>query len=247
MDSQRDNTPGFWRRLRVTPADGAVCSQLEDDFHCMSVTVHHRDGFAVSIEPQIHRAPWTTCPGAEATLTQTFRDLPLSKFAEQAGQKRQNCTHLFDLAVLAAAHAADSETQIYDILVSDPVAGERSAEIRRNGELVLHWKDKAFVLSWPEELAGQRLDKLRQWIDRQDEATQEAARLLQWGMMLAHGRTIPLADQSDASKMPSNCYTFQPERARRARRVGEIIDFSHGSARPLDNVEPALPPSVCRA
>lgn len=247
MDSQRDNPPGFWRRLRVTPAETAVCSQLEDDFHCMSVTVHHRDGLAVSIEPQIHRAPWTTCPRAEATLTQTFGDLPLSKFAEQAGQKRQNCTHLFDLAVLAAAHAADSETLIYDIVVSDPVAGERSAEIQCNGTLLLSWKDQAFVLSWPEELAGQRLDKLRQWIDRQDEATQEAARLLQWGMMLAHGRTIPLADQSDASKMPSNCYTFQPERARRARRVGEIIDFSHGSARPLDNVEPALPPSVRRA
>jgi len=247
VDSHCESAPGFWRRLRVTPTKLAVCSQLEDDFHCMSVTVHHDGGVAQSVEPTIHRAPWTTCPGAEATLTQTFRDLPLSKFTERAGQKRQNCTHLFDLAVLAAAHAADSDTLIYDIVVSDPLAGERSAEIRRNGELVLHWKDKAFVLTWPEAIAGQRLDKLRQWIDRQDEATQEAARLLQWGMMLAHGRTIPLADQSDASKMPSNCYTFQPERARRARRVGEIIDFSHGSARPLDNVEPALPPSVRRA
>jgi hypothetical protein len=33
--------------------------------------------------------------------------------------------------------------------------------------------------------------------------------------------------------MPANCYTFQPERAAVARRVGLLRDFSDGSEVPL--------------
>lgn len=61
----------------------------------------------------------------------------------------------------------------------------------------------------------------------------EAARLLRWGNMLANGRTIPLSDQSDATKMPPNCYTFQPERAQVAQRVGDIKNFGPGGEEPL--------------
>jgi hypothetical protein len=42
--------------------------------------------------------------------------------------------------------------------------------------------------------------------------------------------------QSDASRMPANCFTFQPERKAQARRVGRVIDFSRGTARPLDHL-----------
>lgn len=246
-DSGLANRAGFWRRLRVTPAAGAVCSQLEDDFHCMTVTVHHDGDIADHVDAVMHRAPWTTCPGAEAKLQQTFRGLPLSRFASQVGEKRQNCTHLHDLAVLAAEHAGDSEPLVYDIVVGDPEGGLRTAELQRNGESVLRWQDRDFVMVSPEGIANQRLDKLRSWIEAQDAPIREAARLLQWGMMLAHGRLIPLADQSDAQKMPANCYTFQPERAERARRVGEIKDFSYERDLPLRSIAPTLSPRVNRA
>lgn len=240
-----DHLPGFRRRFRITPGEGEgegekrVQCEVEDDFHCMSVTVHHDGKTATRIETDMRRVPWTTCPGAEKQLEQTFTGVALARFAER-GEKRANCTHLHDLATLAAAHAGDSDTTIYDILVSDPVAGKRCAELRRNGENVLAWVESGFQIVEPEELAGTALDKLRPWIETLDPARQEAARLLQWGNMLANGRVIPLENQSDATRMPPGCYTFQPERKQFAKRVGEIRDFSEGAKQPLDDFKAAF-------
>jgi hypothetical protein len=228
-----DNLPGFRRRFRITPAPGVVRTEVEDDYHCMSVTVHHRDGVTTSIEPVLERAPWSTCPGAVDRLKQTFSGIALAAFAGR-GEKRANCTHLHDLATLAAIHAFDSEPVVYDILVSDPVAARREIELRRNGQTMLRWADVAGRLVEPAELAGTTLDKLSPWIASLDPQRQEAARLLRWGAMIANGRTIPLERQSDASRMPAgNCFTFQPDVMVRARRVGEIRDFSRGAAQPL--------------
>lgn len=234
-----EQLPGFRRRFRITPGDGRVQCELEDDYHCMSVIVYHDGITATRIEPDMRRAPWTTCPGAQAQLQQTFTGVELDKFVGR-GEKRANCTHLHDLATLAAAHASDSDPTIYDILVSDPVAGKRCAELRCNGEKVLGWVESGFQIVEPEALAGTALDKLRPWIDTLNPGQQEAARLLQWGNMLANGRVIPLENQSDATKMPPGCYTFQPEHKHIAKRVGEIRDFSAGAKQPLDDFEPAF-------
>lgn len=234
-----DQLPGFRRRFRITPAETKVQCEVEDDYHCMSVVISHDGTTATRIEPDMRRAPWTTCPGAEAQLQETFTGIALEKFAER-GEKRTNCTHLHDLATLAAAHAGDAETTVYDILVSDPAEGKRRAELRRNGEKVLSWVEAGFQITEPEELAGTRLDKLRGWIETLPASEQEAAKLLQWGNILANGRTIPLAEQSDATKMPPGCYTFQPERKHRAKRVGEIRDFSASKTQPLEDFEPAI-------
>jgi Protein of unknown function (DUF2889) len=237
-----DNLPGFRRRFRVTPAGGWVRSEVEDDFHHMHVTVHHDGTLATSLQPVMVRAPWTTCPGAAAELERTFTGVALEAFSSR-GEKQANCTHLYDLALLAAAHAADSEPTIYDILVSDPIAGaagtkDRRAEVRRDGITLLAWVESGFLLSQPAELAGLRLDKMRAWIDTLDPELRQAARLLRWGNMIANGRIIPMEKQSDARRMPANCYTFQPLQAMQARRVGAIRDFSRGGAQPLDDAAP---------
>jgi hypothetical protein len=90
----------------------------------------------------------------------------------------------------------------------------------------------------PAELSGLTLDKLNPWIASLDARQQEAARLLRWGAMIANGRTIALERQSDAGRMPPNCYTFQPDRSVHARRVGVIRNFAPGAAQPLQ------PPTV---
>jgi hypothetical protein len=77
---------------------------------------------------------------------------------------------------------------------------------------------------------------MRDWIDSLPPQRREAARLLRWGNIVAHGRSIPLEKQSDATRMPSNCYTFQPERKIVARRVGVIREFSNAAAQPLDGL-----------
>jgi hypothetical protein len=52
---------------------------------------------------------------------------------------------------------------------------------------------------------------------------------------------IPLEKQSDASRMPPGCYTFQPHRAAQAKRVGAIREFSsEGAAQLLGEYEPAF-------
>jgi hypothetical protein len=112
---------------------------------------------------------------------------------------------------------------------------------------VLAWLESGFRLLEPGELAGLRLDKMRPWIDTLGPAQQEAARLLRWGNMIANGRIIPLDEQSDASRMPANCYTFQPLRAVHARRVGAIRDFSTGRAQPLDDGTPAPYGAIVRS
>lgn len=228
----REEQRGFRRRLRITPERGRVCCELEDDFHCMSVVVHHENGRASRVEPAMRRAPWSTCPGAEAQLVETFTGALLAEFAA-LGDKQVNCTHLYDLALLAAAHASDGSPTVYDIWVSDPCENRRRAELRCDGTTILSWVESGFSIEEPEELAGENLWDLRAWLASQEPAMREAARLLRWGNMLANGRTIPLSDQSDATKMPPNCYTFQPERAQVAQRVGDIKNFGPGGEEPL--------------
>jgi hypothetical protein len=229
-----DDLPGYRRRLRVTPVPGAVMAELEDDMHCMAVTLRHAGGVVTEVEAEQPRAPWTTCPGAVAQVEQTFTGLRLADFAAQGGQKTANCTHLYDLAQLAAGHAGDAAPTVFDILVSDPVEGRRTLELRRDGARVLIWEETDRRFTAPAELAGQSLLDMRAYQAALDPGLQEAARLLRWAGMVAHGRTMPLEEQSDATRLPPNCFTFQPDRARQAKRVGEIRDFSTSSSTPLD-------------
>lgn len=228
MSRSADDLPGYRRRIRIEPRERAVLAMLEDDMHCMAVTLRH-DGTAVTaVEPVMERAPWTTCPGAREQLTRTFAGLPLAEVTARR-EKRANCTHLHDLACFAAAHAADARALVYDVRVSDPVGGERLLELRRDGALLLQWREQDGVL------ADQSLSlmALRDWIAALPAEEQEPARVLQWAGLVAHGRTIPIEQQSRAADLPANCYTFQPERAAVARRVGVSRDFSNGAQVPL--------------
>jgi hypothetical protein len=229
-----DALPGFRRRFVVDPAPGCVRCDLEDDYHQMRVMLRHDGEVATAVEAEMIRVPWTTCGGAQAVLARTFGHVRLDAFARH-GEKVANCTHLFDIAVLAAAHAHDTAPLVYDILVADPVEGVWRAELRRDGAAVLRWDVDRFMLRQPAELAGMRLDKLRPWIDSLDPLSQEQARLLRWGTILAHGRGRQFADASERQRLPlGQCYTFQPENAPNAKYVeGSVRDFSGGSAGPL--------------
>jgi hypothetical protein len=229
-----DELPGFRRRFRVTPRPGAVCAELEDDFHCMSVTLDHQDDVITGVRADQDRAPWTTCPGAIAQLIRSFGGAAFGDLPRSPDVKQINCTHLYDLALLAAAHAHDAKPFTYDVLVSDPAAQRRIIELRRDGESVMQWIEDDDLLTAPAEVAGLTLFDMNDWIKGLRPERQEYARILRWAARIAHGRLIPLAQQSDASKLPLTCYSFQPHIRPSARRVGEIRDFSTGSARPLD-------------
>lgn len=225
--------PAYHRRIHIEAREGVVAAMLEDDIHCLAVILRHDGACVLSVEPQHERLPWTTCPGAQAKLVETFAGVALSEVTARR-DKKQNCTHFHDMAVLAASHAGDRGTVIYDIVATDPVAGERVLEIRREGVLQHRWIEQGGVIRSPDAIAGQSLFTLRDWIGTLAGEAQTCARLLQWGAMVAHGRTMPLEEQETASSMPPNCWSFQPERARVAVRNGERRDFSQGAAAPLD-------------
>jgi len=229
----RQPEPGFWRRFRIAPAPGRVYGELEDDFHCMSVDIAHDGRVATAVHAGQSRAPWSTCPGAVEVCERTFTGIALAEFPARVRVKAANCTHLFDLAVLAAAHARDTAALQYDIRVADPVGGERSAVIYRDGEELLAWRDAGATVVAPAAIAGTRVKDLDAWIATLAPPLQEAAKLLRRASLIAHGRTIPMARQSDASRLPPVCYSFQPERAVVARRIGASRDFSV-AGEPLD-------------
>lgn len=234
MGQSVDQLPGYRRRIRIEPRDGAVLAMLEDDMHCMAVTLRHEGGVVTEVEAVMGRAPWTTCPGAQAKLVETFAGQKLEDVNARR-EKRQNCTHLHDLATFAAAHAADPRPLVYDILVSDPVDRERLLELRRDGAPVLRWRERNDLLVEPEGAAGLPLPGLRDWIATLPEDEQEPARILQWAGLVAHGRSMSLeAQQAMTASMPASCYTFQPERIAGAIRNGPTRDFSDGSNVPLD-------------
>jgi hypothetical protein len=121
------------------------------------------------------------------------------------------------------------------VLVSDPQTGRRHCELKCNGQTILSWTEENGRFIAPPEIVGQTLLGMSPWIASLAPAQQEPARILRWGSLVAHGRTIPLSEQSDAMRMPvGNCYTFQPHVRTEATRIGAIRDFSTGHCQPLD-------------
>ena len=216
---------GYRRRIRIVPAPGEVVAVLEDDIHCMAVRLRHDGEQVLGVEPVTDRMPWSTCPGSAQVLIDTFAGVPLQDVTTRKDRKR-NCTHLHDMAVLAAAHAVDPRETRFAIAVSDPVRGRRELELRRNGMPVQRWVEQDGVLVSPAGVAGRTLLTLRDWIATLPADEAEEARLLQWAGLVAHGRTIPADQQVEAVSLPANCYTLQPERARSAHRNGKIVDFN---------------------
>jgi len=230
--TRASDLPGYRRRIRIEPREHVVTAMLEDDIHAMAVTLRHDGERVTAVEPFVHRAPWNVCPGAQAQLVQTFAGAALGEVIGQR-EKWTNCTHLHDLAVLAASHARDGGGLVYDIFVSDVAAGQRILEIRRDGCTVLEWIERDRVLVSPPQVAGQKLRGLRDWIRTLDGDEREAARLLQWASMVAQGRAVAREDQSDPRTLSLTCYTFQPENVVHAVRIGNTYDFSDGSRVPL--------------
>lgn len=226
---------GYRRVIRIEPEAGAVLAMLEDDLHCMAVRLRHDGETVQGVEPLTDRAPWNICPGAQGALVETFAGVPLFEVTARRS-KAQNCTHLHDLAVLAAAHAQDGGLLEYRIYASDPEEGQRVLEIRRNGRTMHRWTERGGVFAQPAEIAGLTLLTLRDWIAALPGEEREAARLLQWGSLVAHGRAMTRAQRRAAAAVQPSCYAFQPERAGGIDFWQEPRDFSDGGRMPLDGI-----------
>ncbi|MFC4595752.1 hypothetical protein [Sphingobium tyrosinilyticum] len=226
--------PGYRRRILIEPAAGHVTAELEDDYHRMLVTLRHENGLVTGVTSFMKRSPWTSCPGAIAQLEQTFTGQPLAAFAAR-GEKTRNCTHLYDLAQFAAAHANADSPVAYDIHVCDPDLGLRVASLDRNGKRLFDWTLDANGFVAPHEIAGKSVYDINGWIATLDSPDREAARILRWASMVANGRQMDIPAHSLADRFPlGTCFTFQPDVAANSRRRPDAdVDLSAPGMEPM--------------
>jgi len=153
-----DPSTPYRRRVRMRRVDDhvSVCD-LEDDFHRFRVTITHDRERVLRAEGESLRFPWSTCPDAAGPL-HALEGMPLSiriTAASQHTDPRANCTHMFDAAALAIAHAARGrdEQRQYDVEVT-PDATPPNPKLWRDGELLIDLQLEGQQITAPSELAG---------------------------------------------------------------------------------------------
>lgn len=235
--------PGFWRRLVIDPKPGAVIAALEDDAHRLSLALFHEGGRVTRVSARTERVPYSTCPGAAEAIATALTGCSLDALAQI--DPREQCTHLYDLAVAAAIYADATQAVRYDMRVGDRVDECTTAVIERDGEPVLAWRLDGTMICGPKEWAGRDLRRLSVWKQELPSQVALAATLLRRAVYVSGVRRQP--DRSDMKATDYGlsrqgvCFTHQMPRALDAvRREGWRKDFSRGGCVPLEGFVPEI-------
>jgi len=224
--------PAFRRAIIVRIGARRIDAELEDDFHRFGVTLHH-DGAAVTkAEGRAIRYPWTTCPEAPNALA-ALEGSPLvadPTFLYRHTDPRAQCTHLFELAVVALSQAGrEPGERLFEAAVSDPDSGPRRAELSIDGALVAAWDLMGDTITAPAALAGRAVSSLNsQGISALDPETALHMLILRRVALTAHGRRFDVDAYATAAAMGRSpqCYSLQPGNAVRGERVlGSHLDW----------------------
>jgi hypothetical protein len=232
----------YRRRIALAGEGGAVRADLEDDFHRFGLWLTHDGERVTALEAEAGRFPWTTCPEATAAL-RVLEGTPLSTrctdVARHADPKAQ-CTHLFDLAGLAVAHAARRGGQLrYDATLPDRRGQRTVALLETDGSPVLRWELDGVRITGPDPWTGQTVmggGFLRFCREQSEASLLEPAFVLWRACAISWGRAFDIGGAPGAGSFASlaggNCFSFQPGVVERARRQGStILDFTD---RPAD-------------
>ena len=148
------------RRIRLTTSPGVALAEMEDHAHAMRCRIHHAAGRITAVDSEFLRYPLTTCPGAETVLRELVGE-PINVSAREffgGGKARRNCTHMFDLAWLAARHATRQDTvRDYLMTIPDAPQGHGEAVLRRDGDILLRWHLQDDVIVDPAPFVGRHL------------------------------------------------------------------------------------------
>jgi hypothetical protein len=227
----------FRRRILLRAGDGRVRAELEDDFHRFAVELRHAGGRVLEARGEAARFPWTACPGATARI-EALAGMPLlTRAVELAGHSdaRLHCTHLYDLAALALAHAAAGRARReYAVAVPDRVGGVTEATLQRDGAPLLAWRVRGNRVVGPGPLAGLALRgrAFLDWIEAHlDPDAAEAALVLRRALYIAMGRATDLDAVASAAHVTpiagASCHAMQPGIAEGALRVtGSTRDWT---------------------
>ena len=227
--------PGLWRRIILQPGPGWIGGALEDDLHRFHLRFDHAEGRITKAHAEALRHPWSACPGAAPHIAGELTGAMLSDVA--ARDPALHCTHLYDLAVVLAAHANDKAPSSFDMRVADRVGERTTATLIEDGAEVLHWQLEGSAITGGDH-AGRDLRKLSGW--KQELAGREAERavMLRRSVFISGARqyTFP-ATETAANQGPMRmgvCFNYQlPQAAQSTRTPGWLNDFSMSGTQPL--------------
>lgn len=227
------------RRIELRAEPRRIIAALEDDFHYFIVTFEHDGRCVTAASSRTLRAPWTVCPQAGALLQQ-FVGRPLTaRPLHDIGDidPKIQCTHQYDLALLAVAQALRGGSRQYEATIPDRVEGQTRATLLRDEQPCLDWHlDQTTVLS-PPPYSGRDLRSMTAWaLENLDDDALEALWVLRRAVMVSRGRSQTLSyDDTPLSRMPAMtgaCFVYRPGPAELARRMCLPIDSAQ-RAEPL--------------
>jgi hypothetical protein len=228
----------FRRAILLTGRPGVVAAAIEDDFHRFGLVLRHDGRIITGIEASADRFPWATCmeaPEALASLAGARLSAnPAALFAH--ADPRAHCTHLFELAAVAAGHACrgGAGERRLEAEVTDAIAGARTARLFENGAMVLTWRLRGDVIADPAEFAGRRTSSFGARVLAELEPhLAERLLILRRVVQTAGGRSMDIDAFARAADMnrPAVCFSLQPANAGRATRMrGSVRNWASRDA-----------------
>jgi hypothetical protein len=229
--------PGIYRRrIRIATSAGQARADLEDDPHRYGVIVGHDGEHVTAVQGIAQRTPWSLCRDAVSVLDRlvgmALSPDPQEVFRHTDG--RSQCTHLFDLAGLAVAHAARGTAQRqYDIeLPCWDTRQPREARLSVDGEPRLTWTLQRTAIVGPPPFAGQDLRSMMPWVKARfvDRDTFEAVMVLRRAVFISGNRMFEMDRMAHAAAtghVSGACFVYQQGVAEHAARErGSTLDFS---------------------
>lgn len=216
----------FYRRVIFEVTASHCRAAMEDEHHHFEIEFGHDGQHITSVTSTAHRTPWTVCPQAERRL-QDFIGQPLRKrivvkLNEIDG--KQQCTHQYDLAMVALSQALRPGRREYVTRVSGRMHEYRHAQLWLDGNKVLDWHLQGTAIDSQDVFNQHDLRNILPWADEHlDDATLEALYVQRRAVMVAASKGINLDLISHAGQIMSRqagaCFVFQPERADAAMRI----------------------------
>jgi len=147
----------YRRAILLHGRPGRVEAELEDNVHHFTATLTHDGARVLRMEGGSVRTPYETC-GAGSAQMQALGGAPLTPDPRAVygfADVRHQCTHAFQLAGHAMAHALRGEqVWLYEVAVREPSADRLTAMLRLNGRPALEWRLKGGLIEGAEGLAG---------------------------------------------------------------------------------------------
>lgn len=226
MQPALDSPHLFFRRIIIDAAPRECQVAMEDEHHYFILRFGHDGERITSVDSHSRRTPWTICPQAASRL-QEFVGQPLCRRLPVGMQEidaKQQCTHQYDLAMLALVQAGQPGRREYVSRVVGAMHEYRHAQLWLNDRLLLDWRLKGTLIHSSDEFDQQDLRQIMPWAEANlSDAQLEALFVQRRSVMVAASKGYNLdliQNAGQAMRMRGGaCFVFQPERADQAIRV----------------------------